>query len=33
LTSAEVTQAAERVRILIELTPDVFKLSQTSKPQ
>jgi len=33
LTSAEVTQAAERVRILIELTPDVFKLSQTPKPQ
>jgi hypothetical protein len=33
LTSAEVTQAAERVRILVELTPDVFKLSQTSKPQ
>ena len=27
LTSAEVTQAAERVRILIELTPDIFKLS------
>lgn len=33
LSSAEVTQAAERVRILVELTPDVFKLSQTSKPQ
>ncbi len=33
LTSAEVTQAAERVRILVELTPDVFKLGQTSKPQ
>jgi hypothetical protein len=33
LTSAEVTQAAERVRVLFELTPDVFKLSQTSKPQ
>ena len=29
LTSAEVTQAAERVRILVELTPDVFKLGQT----
>jgi hypothetical protein len=33
LSSAEVMQAAERVRILLELTPDVFKLSQTSKPQ
>jgi hypothetical protein len=33
LTSAEVTQAAERVRILIELTPDIFKLSDTHKPQ
>lgn len=28
LGSAEVTQAAERVRILIELTPDIFKLSE-----
>jgi hypothetical protein len=33
LTSAEVTQAAERVRILVELTPDVFKLGETHKPQ
>jgi hypothetical protein len=33
LNGAEVTQAAERVRILIELTPDVFKLSQPRKPQ
>jgi hypothetical protein len=33
LSSAEVTQAAERVRILIELTPDIFKLSQPRKPQ
>ena len=33
LTTAEVTQAAERVRILIELTPDVFKLGDGHKPQ
>jgi hypothetical protein len=33
LSSADVTQAAERVRILIELTPDIFKLSETRKPQ
>jgi hypothetical protein len=33
LTSAEVTQAAERVRILVELTPDIFKLGETHKPQ
>ena len=33
LTSAEVTQSAERVRILLELTPDIFKLSETAKPQ
>ncbi len=33
LTSAEVTQAAERVRILLQITPDVFKLSDTPKPQ
>ena len=26
LSNAEVTQAAERVRILVELTPDIFKL-------
>ena len=28
LTNAEVTQAAERVRILFELTPDIFKLGE-----
>jgi hypothetical protein len=33
LTSAEVTQSAERVRILLNLTPDIFKLSQAQKPQ
>jgi hypothetical protein len=33
LSSAEVTQTAERVRILVELTPDIFKLSETSKRQ
>ncbi len=33
LSSAEVTQSAERVRILIELTPDIFKLGATRKPQ
>jgi len=33
LASAEVTQAAERVRILVELTPDIFKLGETHKPQ
>jgi hypothetical protein len=32
LSSAEVTQSAERVRILLELTPDVFKLSENQKP-
>jgi hypothetical protein len=32
LSTAEVTQAAERVRILVELTPDVFKLGETRKP-
>jgi hypothetical protein len=31
LNSAEVTQAAERVRILVELTPDVFKLGDNTK--
>ena len=30
LTNAEVTQAAERVRILLEVTPDIFKLSGPS---
>jgi hypothetical protein len=33
LTNAEVTQAAERVRILVEITPDVWKLSSPSKQQ
>ena len=33
LSSAEVTQAAERVRILIEITPDVWHLSGPAKPQ
>lgn len=33
LSTAEVTQAAERVRILIEVTPDIFKLGETRKPQ
>jgi hypothetical protein len=33
LSSAEVTQAAERVRILVELTPDILKLGETRKSQ
>ena len=33
LSTAEVTQAAERVRILVELTPDIFKLGATGKPK
>jgi hypothetical protein len=33
LTTAEVTQAAERVRIFVELTPDIFKLSETRRLQ
>ncbi len=33
LSSAEITQAAQRVRILIELTPDVFNLSAPQKAQ
>jgi hypothetical protein len=33
LGSAEVTQAAERVRILVEITPDVWHLSGPPKPQ
>ena len=33
LSSAEVTQAAERVRILVEITPDVWHLSGPPKPQ
>lgn len=32
LNSAEVTQSAERVRILVELTPDIFKAGETNKP-
>jgi hypothetical protein len=31
LTSAEVTQAAERVRILVEVTPDVWHLGGHAK--
>jgi hypothetical protein len=31
MTSAQVTQSAERVRVLVELTPDVLKLGQPSK--
>jgi hypothetical protein len=33
LSNAEVTQAAERVRILVELTPDIFKLGEARKPE
>ncbi len=33
LTSAEVTQAAERVRILVEITPDVWQLTGPAKLQ
>jgi hypothetical protein len=33
LSNAEVTQAAERVRILVELTPDIFKLGEARKLQ
>jgi hypothetical protein len=33
LSNAEVTQAAERVRILVELTPDIFKLGETRRSQ
>jgi hypothetical protein len=33
LTGAEVTQAAERVRILVEVTPDVWQLSGPAKTQ
>jgi hypothetical protein len=32
LSTAEVTQAAERVRILVELTPDIFKFGEARKP-
>ena len=31
LTSAEVTQAAERVRILLELTPDILKFGENTQ--
>ena len=31
LTSAEVTQAAERVRILVELTPDISSLARPKR--
>ncbi len=33
LNGAEVTQAAERVRILVELTPDVLKFGEKRKTQ
>jgi hypothetical protein len=33
LSTAEVTQAAERVRILVEITPDVWKLNGRPKQQ
>jgi hypothetical protein len=33
LTNADVTQAAEHVRILLEITPDVWHLSGPAKPQ
>jgi hypothetical protein len=33
LSGAEVTQAAERVRILVEITPDVWHLGDPAKPQ
>lgn len=33
LSNAEVTQAAERVRIFVELTPDIFKLGETRRSQ
>jgi hypothetical protein len=33
LSNAEVTQAAERVRVLVEVTPDVWHLSGPAKPQ
>ena len=33
LGNAEVTQAAERVRILLEITPDVWRLSGPAKPK
>jgi hypothetical protein len=33
LSNAEVTQAGQRVRILMEITPDVWQLSGPKKPQ
>jgi hypothetical protein len=33
LNSAEITQSAQRVRILLEVTPDVFKLSKAPPQQ
>jgi hypothetical protein len=33
LSNAEVTQAAERVRILVEITPDVWRLNSPAKQQ
>jgi hypothetical protein len=33
LKSADVSATSERVRILVELTPDVLKLGGTRKPQ
>lgn len=33
LSNADVTQAAERIRILVELTPDILKLGEASKAQ
>jgi hypothetical protein len=33
LTNADVTQAAEHVRILLEITPDVWDLSGPAKKQ
>jgi hypothetical protein len=33
LNSAEVTQTAERVRVLVELTPEVFSMGDAGKSQ
>ena len=33
LNGADVTESGERVRILVELTPDIFKLSESRKSQ
>lgn len=32
LNSAEVTQTDQRVRVLVELTPDIFKAGDGAKP-